>query len=177
MQVLLLMPADGLGTTLGKPLLWGWLILIFDSTLESPGELPQSLMVESHLQSLWIKWLVDTAWVLSCFPFVFKSFPNNDNMQLGLRNTSYVIHAQNFSWEGSTTGCEQPPPPPMTLDDSRLFLWGPGEHNSRAELLHHGIPLVKALGPALLSIPSFTPETFMVSLLWILVLVTSLFIT
>ena len=53
MQVLLLIdPVDGSGTTLGKPLLWGWLVLIFNSTLESPGELLQSLMLESHFQSL-----------------------------------------------------------------------------------------------------------------------------
>ena len=56
-------------------------------------------------------------------------------------------------------------PHPMILDDSRLYLWDPGEHTSCAELLHHGIPQVKASGPALLTIPSFIPQTFMVSLL------------
>ena len=73
---------------------------------------------------------------------------------------------------------QKPSVSPVILDDSRLYLWDPGEHTSCAELLHHGIPQVKASGPALLTIPSFIPQTCMVSLLWIfLVPVTSLFIT
>lgn len=97
----------------------------------------------------------------------FKSSPGNYNMQPGLRSPGYTFHSQNFYWEGSTIRCKQLPTP-MTLDDIRQYLWGPGERTSSAELLHHGNPHAKASGPVLLTIPSLIPQTFVVSLLWIL---------
>lgn len=47
------------------------------------------------------------------FSFLFsKAFPTIIICSWSLRNIGYVFHAQNFSWEGNTTECEQPSAPP-----------------------------------------------------------------